>query len=82
MPVEQSKTSQVIIQILALIERVVTKRSLSRSHHRDEVEKHLMYLLQGRDTLDPYERRAAGVTDEEWSAAISSHVNLLRTRSV
>lgn len=58
-----------IAKMLRLIERVIKTRELDRQHHRDEFEKHFNYLLQGKDTLNPYERRQAGVTDEEWEAA-------------
>lgn len=57
--------------ILELVEIVVKKRKLSRPHHRDEVEKYLNFLLQGRDVFSPHERRNAGITDESWDDRLS-----------
>lgn len=58
-------------RVLSLIEKVVDRRKLPRSHHRDEVEKYLNFVLQGRDMINPYERRNADVLDEEWEDAVS-----------
>lgn len=64
---DKAKPIEVVIK---LIEKVVDRRRLDKAFHRDEVEKYFLYLLQGQDKLDPYERRDAGVTDKEWKEAV------------
>jgi hypothetical protein len=56
--------------VLQFIETIVEKRKLSREHHRDEVEKYLNFIIQGRDMINPYERRNAKVSDELWDQAV------------
>jgi hypothetical protein len=67
---EEKKVS--LRAILELVEIVVKNRKLSRPHHRDEVEKYLNFLLQGRDLFSPHERRNAGVSDELWDQRLMS----------
>lgn len=61
--------------ILELVEVVVKNRKLKRPHHRDEVEKYLNFLLQGRDLFSPHERRNAGVSDQLWNQRLSEFKN-------
>lgn len=60
---------EAIIQMARLIESVIEKRRLDREHHRDETEKYLIYLSQGFDKISPYERRNAGINDQQWGVA-------------
>lgn len=55
-----------VSNMLRLIEKIILVRNLDRQHHRDEFEKHFSYLLQGKDMIDVHERRAAGITDQDW----------------
>ena len=66
-----------IINIVESIEKIVGRRKLDKSFHRDEVEKYFSYLLQGKDNLDPYERRDAGVDDETWEKLLKDFNDFL-----
>lgn len=69
MKVDRTKAVPVI-HMVHLIETVVKKRRLDANFHRDEVEKIFSFILQGQDTVNPYERRDAGVEDKIWDEAI------------
>ena len=71
-----------IIKLVELIEKVVGKRLLDAQFHRDEVEKYFMYILQGKDELDPYQRRDAGVSDEEWELRVKEFKKSLKLEDV
>ena len=68
----EGKDREIIYHLVALIEKVIKVQKLDPQFHRDEVEKHFSYILQGKDDINPYERRDAGVTDEEWNKAIQN----------
>ena len=68
METKGSLNMEAISKMLHMIEKVIKIKDLDRQHHRDEFEKHFSYLIQGKDTINPYERRQAGITDEEWEA--------------
>lgn len=61
-----------VIEVVTLIEKIIARRRLDKSFHRDEVEKVFSYLLQGKDTMDAYERRDAGVDDAVWNNSIKT----------
>lgn len=67
-----------VAKLLRLLEQVILTRQLDRQHHRDEFEKMLKYLLQGKDMLDVYERRNAGVDDETWESAVTEFKKCLK----
>ena len=67
---QESNNKSALRALIFLIEKIVSVRSLSRWHHRDEVEKFLNFAIQGSDMINPYERRNAGVTDDEWNRAV------------
>ena len=56
--------------LVALIEKVFKDKALDKEHLKDEVEKHFSYICQGKDDLNPYERRDAGIDDKTWKEAI------------
>lgn len=63
--------AQPVLKIVQAIELIVARRQLDKSFHRDEIEKYFNYLIQGKDTIDPYERRDSGVSDESWTKMIN-----------
>jgi hypothetical protein len=67
MEIKGTNKTEPLAKMLKLLETVIKKRKLDRQHHRDEMEKHFTYLCQGKDLLNVYERRNAGITDEEWN---------------
>lgn len=64
--------ASIVIKVVEAIEAIVTRRKLDKSYHRDEVEKYFTYLIQGKDIIDPYERRDAGISDEQWKVLVLS----------
>ena len=75
---EDNANLKPISKIIRLIETVIRRRMLDRLHHKDEVEKYFSYLCQHRDLLSVYERRAAGVQDEEWKIAVKEFNEVIR----
>ena len=55
-----------IKDFLSLAETVLRQRKLDDKHHQDEYEKFFSCLIQGQDIMDVYERRDAGISDEQW----------------
>jgi hypothetical protein len=68
-----------VFEVIKLVEQVIEKRGLSRPHLKDEVEMYFSYLMQGNDQVNPHERRAAGVSDEQWEKALSEFKSFLGT---
>ena len=66
-----------VIKVVEYIEKLINRRRIDKAYHRDEVEKHFNYLMQGKDMLDPYERRDAGISDEEWQKAVAEMYKFL-----
>lgn len=66
-----------VIKVVQFLEKIVNRRRLDKAFHRDEVEKHFTYLLQGKNMVDPYERRDAGIGDIEWELAIKEMYQFL-----
>lgn len=66
-----------VIKVVEYIEKVVNRRRLDKAYHRDEVEKHFNYLMQGKDMIDPYERRDAGISDDEWQKLVKEMYTFL-----
>ena len=60
-----------VIKMVEAIEAIVNRRKLDKSFHRDEIEKYFSFLIQGKDLIDPYERRDAGISDDQWKKLIS-----------
>jgi hypothetical protein len=58
-----------IKRLLDLAEKIIKVRGYDRRHARDEFDKFLFGFLAGLDTINLFERRSAGVTDEEWNEA-------------
>lgn len=69
--------SQIIIQVVGAIENIISRRQLDKAFHRDEVEFLFFSLIQGKDLIDPYERRDSGVSDIEWENMVHSMNELL-----
>lgn len=67
-----------VIKVVELIEKVIGKRRLDSAYHQDEVEKIFSYLIQGKDVTNAYERRDAGISDEEWDLAKVELVKFLK----
>ena len=68
---------QPVTELMKLIEKVVASRNLEKYHNRTEIEKIFGNLLEGRDTLNPYERRAQGVEDAQWQESIKGSLYFL-----
>lgn len=68
-PLSEDKR-QHIKNLVELIEKVFKYKALDKAHLKDEVEKHFSYICQGKDDLNPYERRDAGIDDETWEKSI------------
>lgn len=62
---------QKVKNLLLLIEKVLKEKFLDEEHLKDEMEKHFSFICQGKDDINPYERRSLGITDKEWQKAIS-----------
>ena len=71
MKAANSNLAKPLIDVVETIEKIVSRRKLDKQFHRDEVEKYLAYCLQGQDMIDPYERRDAGVEDENWNSLLN-----------
>lgn len=53
-----------------LAEKIIRNRQLvSQIHLQDEMDKFLNCIMQGKETIQTYERRELGITDEEWDKA-------------
>lgn len=55
--------------LLILCEQILHNRNLSKSQLKDEFDKFFNCIIQGRDIFNTYERRNAGVSDEDWDKA-------------
>jgi hypothetical protein len=78
---EKNSTDNILVplrRVLTLLETVIKARKLDREHHKDEMEKHFAYLCQNNDLLEVYERRAAGVKDEEWTQAVEDFRKMMK----
>lgn len=52
---------------LELVELLLNQRSHSSDNHKqNDYDNIILYLLEGKDITDPYERRLAGIEDKEW----------------
>jgi hypothetical protein len=58
--------------LLVLCERILKERSLTQVQLKDEFDKFFNCIIQGKDIFNTYERRNAGITDEEWDSAKQS----------
>ena len=72
--------SKPLIDLVVLIEKVVGSRDLDKYYHREEIEKILFALLEGKDDLNPYERREHGVDDYVWQDKIKQALYFLNLR--
>lgn len=75
--VEESKP---LIDLVVLIEKIVISKQYEREHHQDEIEKHLNYILQGEDHINPYERRLADIDDLVWQEVIRKALTFLNLK--
>jgi hypothetical protein len=66
-----------LINLVILIEKIVASKHLDKEYHQDEIEKHLTYLIQGVDKINPYERRQCGINDEVWQEVIKGALYFL-----
>ena len=73
----QAEKALPVIKVVEYIEKIINRRRLDKSFHRDEVEKHFNYLLQGKDLIDPYERRDSGIEDKQWEDALAEMYKFL-----
>lgn len=72
--------SKPLVDLVALIEKVVDSRKLDKYHHREEIEKILFSIFEGNDTLNPYDRREHGVDDYVWQDKIKQALYFLNLR--
>ena len=59
-----------LTDILEMIEIIVSKEKLDSAYHKDEVEKYYLQILQGKDVMNTYQRRDAGISDDKWEKAL------------
>lgn len=69
-----------VLELIQLIEKVVESRNLNKYFHRVEVEKILYGFFEGRDKINPYERRENGVDDYIWQEKIKKALYFLNLR--
>lgn len=56
---------------LELVERYLnSKRWNNRSHLKDEFDKIINCIIQGKDVVNSFERRKIGISDDEWDEAL------------
>lgn len=67
--IKASEKCNYIVNILGLIEIIVSKNKIETSYMKDEIEKYYLNLLEGKDTINVYERRDAGISDANWEKA-------------
>lgn len=58
--------------LLLLVEQILEGKKLDREHYKDEFQKIFSCIIQGVDVVNTYERRRAGVQDDEWDNAMIS----------
>lgn len=63
--------------LLVLVEKILLNREIQSNMREDEFEKYINYFFQGKDILNPYERRNAGIKDEVWEYAKSNFYTTL-----
>lgn len=68
-----------VIKLAQLIEKVVESRALPKPLHRHAIEEVLFGLIEGKDLLNPYERRQV-VDDEQWKSSIKDALAFLNLR--
>ena len=69
-----------LLSLVIMIEKIVITKLYDKDHHQDEIEKHLSYLMQGEDKINPYERRRCGISDEIWQEVIKRALYFLNLR--
>lgn len=69
-----------VFELSNLIEKIVTSRNLNKYFHRIEIEKILFSLFEGKDKINPYERRECGVDDYVWQETIKKALYFLNLR--
>jgi hypothetical protein len=69
-----------VIDLVSLIEKVVVNRNLDKFFSRKEIEKVFFSILEGKDNLNPYERRQQGIDDYEWHERIKSALYFLNLK--
>lgn len=66
-----------VIDIAEAIEKILLRRKLDKEFHRDEFEKYLNGVFQGKDLINPFERRDAGIDDEKWNELLKGLKKLM-----
>jgi hypothetical protein len=56
--------------LLVLIEKILDDKVLTGGHRKDEFQKIFSCIIQDVDIVNTFERRKAGVNDEEWDSAV------------
>lgn len=69
-----------LLNLVILIEKIVSSKQLPRNHHQDEIEKFLAYIIQGEDKINPYERRKCGISDDVWHEVIKGALYFLNLK--
>lgn len=69
-----------LVELIVLIEKVVSSRNLDRYFHREEIEKIFFNILDGQDKLNPYDRRDCGIDDDTWHEKIKNALYFLNLR--
>lgn len=65
-----------ILPFLELLEMVLDQRKYSNLNQKqNDYDNIIFYLLEGEDLVDPYERRMAGIKDEEWERKKKDFLN-------
>ena len=66
------KRREKIRPILVLIEQILEDKKLDKEHYKDEFQKIFSCIIQEVDVVNTFERRRAGVTDEQWDESLTS----------
>ena len=56
---------------LELVEIFLSSKKLTnKSHLKDEFDKIINCIIQGKDVVNSFERRNMGISDEQWDSAL------------
>lgn len=75
-----NEETEPFLNLVILIEKIVITKHYEKEHHQDEIEKHINYLMQGEDKINPYERRKCGISDEVWQEVIKRALYFLNLK--
>lgn len=69
MQLEKEKMKPYLQLVVKILEH---KKIENQSTFKDEFDKIINCIIQGRDVVNAYERREIGITDEIWDDAVTN----------